>query len=78
MKLSVSPIASIALFLALLGSIDAQDPASMTAMHLAAGDSGRRIFLQSSPNGELLLAPQPRGIESAWYIVPVAQDMVRI
>lgn len=78
MNLSVSPIASIALFLALLGSIDAQDPASMTAMHLAAGDSGRRIFLQSSPNGELLLAPQPRGIESAWYIVPVAQDMVRI
>jgi hypothetical protein len=54
-----------------------QDP-SMTAMHLAAGDQGRRIFLQSNADGDLLFSQQPTGIESAWYIAPVAQDMVRI
>jgi hypothetical protein len=56
----------------------AQDPASMTAMHLAAGEPGRRIYLQSNAQGALFLARQPIGLESAWYIVPVAQDMVRI
>lgn len=58
--------------------VAAQEPAGMNAMHLSAGDQGRRVFLQSHPNGELFFSRQPSGIESAWYIVPVAQDMVRI
>lgn len=56
----------------------AQDAPSMSAFHLAAGDQGRRIFLQSNANGDLLFARQPSGIESAWYVTPVSQDMFRI
>lgn len=55
-----------------------QDPSSMSPLHLAAGDAGQRIFLQSNARGELFFSRQPIGIESAWYVVPVAQDMVRI
>lgn len=56
----------------------AQEAASMAAFHLAAGDQGRRIFLQSNANGDLLFARQPSGIESAWYVTQVSRDMFRI
>lgn len=55
-----------------------QGNAGMTALHLAAGEQGRRVFLQSGRNGDLFFSRQPVGNQSAWYIVPVAQDMVRI
>jgi hypothetical protein len=87
MNLCVSPVSNawIGLIiatagLAIAGSRDAiaQTPAEMNAMHLAAGEQGRRVFLQSNSIGQLFFSRQPIGVESAWYITPVAQDMVRI
>lgn len=60
-------------------SVVAQDLGnSPTTLLLSAGDPGRRIYLRSNTDGELLFGRQPTGIEAAWTIMPVARDMVRI
>jgi hypothetical protein len=56
----------------------AQDPMDLGAMHLAAGDEGRRIYLRTSGTGDLQFARQAGGVDSAWIVAPVGQDMVRL
>ena len=50
----------------------------LTAVQLAAGDANRRVYLRSSRAGQLAFTPQADDLDSAWYIVPVGQDMVRL
>jgi hypothetical protein len=45
---------------------------------LGAGEDGRRIFLSSTDSGELRFSRQADDVDSAWYVVPVGQDMVRL
>lgn len=50
----------------------------LTAVQLSAGDANGRLFLRSMRNGQLAFAPQANELDSAWYVVPVGQDMVRL
>jgi hypothetical protein len=54
------------------------DPDGMVAVQLAAGDSGQRLFLKASRPGQVSLVQQADQLDSAWYITPVGQDMVRV
>ncbi len=50
----------------------------MTAIQLAAGENNDRHFLSSSSAGRILSSRQSNDISSAWYVVPVGNDMVRL
>ena len=54
------------------------DPDGMVAVQLAAGDSGQRLFLKASRPGQVSLVQQADQLDTAWYITPVGQDMVRV
>lgn len=54
------------------------DPDGMVAVQLAAGDSGQRLFLRANRPGQVSLTQQADQLDSAWYITPVGQDMVRV
>lgn len=50
----------------------------LTAVQLSAGDANNRLFLRSTRNGQLAFAQQANDLDSAWYVVPVGHDMVRL
>jgi hypothetical protein len=51
---------------------------AMTAVHLAAGDGADRRFLSMRANNQFGFANQANGMESAWYITPVSNNIVRL
>jgi hypothetical protein len=50
----------------------------LTAVQLSAGDANNRLFLRSTRSGQLAFAQQANDMDSAWYVVPVGHDMVRL
>jgi len=54
------------------------DPDGMVAVQLSAGDPGQRFFLRANRPGQVSLVQQADQLDSAWYITPVGQDMVRV
>lgn len=54
------------------------DGSSVMLMHLAAGDSNERLFLTRTSSGQLGFNRTVREAESAWYIVPVSDNIVRL
>lgn len=50
----------------------------MTAVHLAAGNVSSRQFLTMQGSNRFGFASQAAGVESAWYITPVSNNIVRL
>lgn len=50
----------------------------LSAVQLSSGDGNNRVFLRSSRNGQIAFTAAANDADSAWYIVPVGQDMVRL
>ena len=55
-----------------------QNIPSMTAMHLSAGTTNDRQFLSMRDGNQFGLANQASGADSAWYITPVSDNIVRL
>jgi len=58
--------------------VGGSDPDGMVAVQLAAGDPGQRLFLRANRPGQVSVVQQADQLDSAWYITPVGQDMVRV
>ncbi len=55
-----------------------QNMPSMTAMHLSVGNSSDRKFLGMRGNSQFGFTNQVSGADSAWYIAPVSDNIVRL
>ncbi len=55
-----------------------QNLPSITAVHLSVGTANDRQFLGIRDGKQFGFANQPSGVDSAWYITPVADNIVRL
>ncbi len=55
-----------------------QNLPSMTAMHLSVGTNNDRQFLSMRDGNQFGLANQASGVDTAWYITPVSDNIVRL
>lgn len=55
-----------------------QNLPSMTAMHLSVGTTNDRQFLGIRDGNQFRFANQASGADSAWYITPVSDNIVRL
>ena len=55
-----------------------QNLPNMTAMHLSVGNSNDRQFLDLRGSDQVGFSNQASGPESAWYITPVSDNVVRL
>ncbi len=55
-----------------------QNLPSMTAMHLSVGTTNDRQFLSIRDGNQFGFANQASGADSAWYITPVSDNIVRL
>lgn len=55
-----------------------QNLSNITAMHLSVGTANDRQFLGIRDGNQFGFANQPSGEDSAWYITPVADNIVRL
>ena len=55
-----------------------QNLPGMTAMHLSVGNPNERRYLGMQGGNQFGFLPQATGMESAWYIVPVSNNIVRL